>query len=94
MSRSYRRSPVNKDRTNTKKRRFKLKTFAGRAVRRSEIRGRKGAYRRYYCSRIISDYCILGERDEKELRRRDNGDSYLRRYFNIAIRLKIQSQNP
>ena len=83
MSRSCRRFPVNKDRTNTKKRRFKPKTFAGRAVRRSDVRSGKGAYRRYFCSLIISDYCILGERDEKELRRRrDNGDSYLRRYFN------------
>ena len=79
MSRSFRRFAVLKDRAKTSKRRFKPKTCAARAVRRSEIGGGKGAYRRYYCSWEISDYRITGEPDEKELRRRwENGDRHLR----------------
>ncbi|MDE7121576.1 MAG: hypothetical protein K2O42_05385 [Oscillospiraceae bacterium] len=88
MSRSYKKFPVVKDRfrnrcSRTTKDRWKPKTFANRAVRRSKgIPGGKGGYRKIYCSWNICDYWIYEYSSKKSFKRAwDNGDEFLHRYF-------------
>jgi hypothetical protein len=61
MSRSYRKFPVHIDRERRIRKRWKAKTLANRAVRRNEVGGGKGAYRRVYDSWGICDYRIKME---------------------------------
>lgn len=79
MSRSYKKSAVLKDSTQTSKDRFKPKTFANRAVRQYEdIPGGKSGFKKIYCSWDISDYKFKGQPNEAELKREwDNGDGRL-----------------
>ena len=73
MSRSYNRFMVAKDRDRRVKRRYKAKTLANRAVRRSDIPGGRGAYKKLFDSYMISDWRIMQEQDENELHRKWNG---------------------
>lgn len=81
MSRSYYRFYVHKDREKRGPHRYRAKTLANRAVRRSEISGGKSAFKRVYNSWDICDYRIIME-DLKQLRVAwDKGDPFLRRCY-------------
>lgn len=81
MSRSYRKFPVHIDRERRIRKRWKAKTLANRAVRRNEVGGGKGAYRRVYDSWDICDYRIKME-NLTELRVAwKRGDPFLHRYY-------------
>ncbi|MBR0485229.1 MAG: hypothetical protein IJJ69_10700 [Oscillospiraceae bacterium] len=69
MSRSYKKFPVHKDRARTSKDREKPKTYANRAVRRSNgIPEGKAGYKKLYCSWIICDYRFYDCRNETEFK--------------------------
>lgn len=77
MSRSYRKNAVFKDREKTKIKREMPKIYANRAVRRSEVEGGPGAYKKVY-SGELHDTRIVASGGENELRREwDNGDEWL-----------------
>ena len=81
MSRSYKKKPVFKD-TDSRKtpKRYKGKTLAARAVRRSIVPSGKGGYKKVYCSWDIHEYAFY--RTEEEFRKDwENGDEYLHRKF-------------
>ncbi len=69
MSRSYKKFPVIKDRARTSKDREKPKTYANRAVRRSNgIPGGKAGFKKLYCSWIICDYRFYECRNKTEFK--------------------------
>lgn len=77
MSRSYRKNAVFKDRGKTKIKREMPKTYANRAVRRSDVEGGKSAYKKVYGGEL-RDTRIVALDGENELRREwDNGDEWL-----------------
>ena len=80
MSRSYKKTPVIKDRS-CKGTRFKSgKQIANRAVRIQEGVPNGGSYKKVYCSWNISDWCFM--KTEAELRKEwDSGNKCLRETY-------------